>query len=75
MCTTSDGYFHQGFDRVNLGRFLDQNIQLVGIYMVVGHSYNHHERQVPEEDQSMGAFGIPIQVFPIVSALVDRLYD
>jgi hypothetical protein len=37
--------------------------------------YNRHERQVPKKDQSMGAFGTPIQVLPIIPALVDCLYD
>jgi hypothetical protein len=30
---------------------------------------------VPKKDQSMGAFGMPTQVLPIVSTSVDLLYD
>ncbi len=76
MRTTSNRYCRQGFDQVNLGRLLDQTrIQLVGISAVTRQSYNCHERQVPKEDQSMGAFGTPPQVLLIVMASVNRLYD
>ncbi len=30
---------------------------------------------MPEKDQSMGAFGIPTQVLPIVLTSADHLYD
>jgi hypothetical protein len=43
--------------------------------VVVRQSYNHHEHQVPKEDQLMGAFGMPTQVLRIIPMLVDRLYD
>jgi hypothetical protein len=75
---TSDRYYCQGFDQVNLGWLLDQIcIQLVGISAVVRRSYNCHDHQMPEEDQSMGAFGTPTQVLPtiLVLASADRLYD
>jgi hypothetical protein len=76
MRATLDQYCHQGFDRVNLGQLLDQiDIQLVGIFAITRQSYNRRECQVLKEDQSMGAFGTPIQVLPTVSASADRLHD
>ncbi len=71
--TTSDQYCCQGSNRINLGQLLDQiRIQLVGISIITRQSYHRHERQVPEEDQSMGAFGTPTQVLQIVPTLADR---
>jgi len=47
---------------------------MVGISAVARQSYNRHEWQLPEKDRSTGAFGTPIQVFP-VSISADHVCD
>ncbi len=68
MCTASDRHCGQGDSQRHQQQRLGQaGLHVLGLLTCAGQPDHRHERQVPKENESLGAHGPPTELLQVVS--------